>query len=112
MKTLLNKFGNEISIRNAQALLVQKNDSLGNEGKTFAERMAECAASEIILCGYKEWIARGFQVQKGEKAYKVIAPHVGKDKTSFWGGSVFASFQVKKIEKTDAPGTEIALSAE
>jgi len=112
MKTLLNKFGNEISVKNTQNLLGQRNESKGNAHLTFAERAENFQGDEITLCGYKEWLAKGFQVQAGEKAYKLTCPSVGKEKTSFFGGSVFASFQVKPIEKTDAPGTEIALSAE
>lgn len=113
VKTLFNRFGGEISIRNAQALLTQKNASKGNEHLTFSERAAKFEGNEITLCGYTEWQARGYQVQAGEKAYKLTCPSVGKEKTSFFGGSVFASFQVKKIEtEIDAPGTEIAMSAE
>lgn len=121
MKTLVNKFGNEISVKNAQNLLgqetfctcaqCQENDKPGAK-TTFEHRAAIFEGNEISLRGYAEWQKMGFQVQKGEKAFSVTVPNQGKEKTTFWGGKVFASFQVKKIEKTDAPGTEIALSAE
>lgn len=57
----------------------------------------------ISLAGYKQWLAKGIQVQKGEKAIYVYAPKFAKDKeTGDQKVTGFIPVPVFDISQTDA----------